>query len=547
MPMVEFEIKSNTDSLAERRAAQKQRQLVTKIIAATTIAVVVIVGGIVISQLSRSSVDAPSAPHSVAQGPEKLPGLSDANSTAPTGAAPRAGNPPSASSPERLLVADDGTSIWVSPTSGPPLALFHLPGDSQLLLILRPAALQATGEMDRLVTSLGPYGEHGLRAVEAATGRRWDTIDQLVIAFQLKPDSAPDVVLVVNPHGTQQEVKTLPGYEVWRPEAEGNAYVVATPAMIAELKDIATGRATLRRDFEELLTRSDSDRHLTLLMTNSVVGSPTLPLWTGPFARLREAVFAWLPDQTQAFALSLHWDDRFFMELRLVATLDQRPEIFAERLRAKVATWPALAEEKVTSLVPQPYGRKVVARLPAMLREVGRYVRAGRDQRFALLRCYLPRAAGHNLIMAGELVLAESFAGPPAIAAGSRPEPATLAERLQAHTSLSFARDTLETALQLLAEDAGISIELEGGDLQLDGITKNQSFGLDLHDRPVGEILVSILQQANPDKTASGPADPKQKLVYVVVNEVDGAQTIKVTTRSQAEKRGETLPRVFVQ
>jgi hypothetical protein len=272
-------------------------------------------------------------------------------------------------------------------------------------------------------------------------------------------------------------------------------------------------------------------------------------MWKGHWSGLQSSAFRWLPDQTQAFSFSLHWSESFFAEMRLVATLDQRPEKFAERLQQELADWPALAEETITSLSLQPYGRKVIARLPAMLREVVRYTRAGRDERSALLRVYLPTPAGHNLMTAGELLLAEQFAGPAASVTtlAETTLPKTLAERLQTLTSLSFARDTLEAALQALAADTGIEIELVGADLQLDGITKNQSFGLDLHDRAAAEILVEILRQANPDKTATGPADSKQKLVYVVVNKPDGSQTIKVTTRSQAEKRGETLPRIFLQ
>ena len=68
----------------------------------------------------------------------------------------------------------------------------------------------------------------------------------------------------------------------------------------------------------------------------------------------------------------------------------------------------------------------------------------------------------------------------------------------------------------MLAQDVGVEIVILGPDLQLDGITRNQLFGIDMADRPAEEILVEILRRANPDKLATGPADPRQKLVYVV-------------------------------
>ena len=118
--------------------------------------------------------------------------------------------------------------------------------------------------------------------------------------------------------------------------------------------------------------------------------------------------------------------------------------------------------------------------------------------------------------------------------------PASIAERLQKKTSLRFAREELEAALNMLAQDIGVEIVIRGQDLQLDGITRNQLFAIDMADRPAEEILVEILRRANPDKLATGPADPRQKLVYVV-----GPEAIFITTRAKAAERGERLPAVF--
>ena len=89
-------------------------------------------------------------------------------------------------------------------------------------------------------------------------------------------------------------------------------------------------------------------------------------------------------------------------------------------------------------------------------------------------------------------------------------------DRLAKVTSLKFAKDTLEAALEQLSQDIGVPIVIRGPDLQADGITKNQSFGIDISDKPAEEILVEILRLANPDKTATGPHDARQKLVYII-------------------------------
>jgi hypothetical protein len=151
--------------------------------------------------------------------------------------------------------------------------------------------------------------------------------------------------------------------------------------------------------------------------------------------------------------------------------------------------------------------------------------------------------------MAAELLLTQPRAGESTTTVESPGDakPSTIEERLAAATSLSFTKDSLERALELLAEDIGVEISLQGADLQLDGITKNQSLALDLRNRPAREILLEILLRANSDRTATGPTDPRQKLVYVIQPDQAGRPgRIIVTTRTAAEKREDRLPDVFL-
>jgi hypothetical protein len=147
----------------------------------------------------------------------------------------------------------------------------------------------------------------------------------------------------------------------------------------------------------------------------------------------------------------------------------------------------------------------------------------------------LPLHAGHNLLLASRLRANDGMATGEAT---TRDIP--LEDRLRQVTTLSFPRETLENALEILATDAQLPIQIAGRDLQLEGITKNQTFALDLRNRPAVEILVEILRRANPDHAATSSRDPRQKLVYVIREGV-----VTVTTRSAAAQRGEELPEVF--
>jgi hypothetical protein len=215
----------------------------------------------------------------------------------------------------------------------------------------------------------------------------------------------------------------------------------------------------------------------------------------------------------------------------------------ADALAQHVAEMPDQVEDFVLDLNPSPYGRRVVARLPAMVRKLSAYTRHRFDKDCASLCCYLPAVAGHNLLMGAELALAE---GQGSAGVADRPlaeasSPAAVSERLKKRTSLRFARDTLEAALRMLSADIGVKIVIRGQDLQLDGITRNQLFGIDVSDQPAEAILVEILRLANPDKMATGPSDSRQKLVYVV-----GPDVVFITTRARAAERRERLPDVFL-
>jgi hypothetical protein len=130
-----------------------------------------------------------------------------------------------------------------------------------------------------------------------------------------------------------------------------------------------------------------------------------------------------------------------------------------------------------------------------------------------------------------------------------RPTPrrrASLEDRLARKTTLQFDRDTLQHAAELLSSDTGVPITILGGDLQLEGITQNQSFGIDVQDQPAEKILARILLLANPDKTVKELTDPHQTLVYVIrPGRLGQMGTVVVTTRKQAAARGEKLPKAF--
>jgi hypothetical protein len=450
-----------------------------------------------------------------------------------------------------LVIEDDGQSMWSSPTAGEPLAWEYMPPGVQILLALRPSEIMAHAEGEKLHAALGPGAAEGVRAIESACGIAFNEIDRLVIGWQITEGRfAPTVVA----YGAKLR-KDAPAAEGWtylRPEQVNAPSLVAGSAeSIADVKSLAGRAPPLRREVGRLLTQTDAARHITLIVLPGAFFGEGQTLLSGPMFRLRESLHWLLSDEIAAAAFSLHWDENFFAELVFLPTLDVPSPKSAQMLSNRIVASPKLVEDFVLNISVSPYAERMVARLPEMMGKLATFSRVGYGRDHLLVRSYLPIAAGHNLALAAELAIMESggaaasetlsSVSPDGVRGGD-----SIRGRLQRTITLIIPRDSLEAALAQLARELGVEITIIGADLQADGITKNQSLQLDLDNRTGEEILVEILRQANPDKSATGPSDPRQKLVYVIrpVGQ-GGADAIFITTRSRAAERSEKLPAVF--
>ncbi|MBT6056305.1 MAG: hypothetical protein HOH16_12840 [Planctomycetaceae bacterium] len=113
--------------------------------------------------------------------------------------------------------------------------------------------------------------------------------------------------------------------------------------------------------------------------------------------------------------------------------------------------------------------------------------------------------------------------------------PESVVGNLQKPVTLAFDSDSLETAVEMLSEATGVTIEIAGKDLELQGITKNQSFGLSERGRSGADVLLTILQKSE--------GKPGQ-LVYVFRKDGEHDKVV-ITTKISAQQRGEQLPEVF--
>jgi serine/threonine protein kinase len=478
--------------------------------------------------------------------------------------------PVTASSPNEAvdLVASD-TLPWGPPTSGPPPPLAYLPAGSQLILIARPADLVADDEGRLFVAALGPQVAAVLGLLKQVSGCGLERIEEVQAGWQA--DASGTVlggyaIRLTQPADEQAIVAALEGLEatkagaetvhagsslsLWLPTAEqGRVIVCGAPKLVQAIvaSEAAAGpvgdssqlRAALPPDMERLVGMLDRSRHVTLFGAPQYLRTEGRDMLTGSLTQLVDPLKLFFSDAVRAAALSLHFGDMVYVELDAVDSVDEPARVMAKNMKAKVDALAGDVEDWTAGLSGVQYGRKLVNRLPVMVGFLAANTRAGAEGRGVVVNAYLPRHAGHNIALAAELSLAQAGRSGPmptatAAAGAAASKPTSAKQKLQQKTSLSFPRDTLEKSIQLLSEEIGLPIEILGNDLKLEGITKNQSFGLDEKNKPAEEILRVILMRANPDG----------KLVYVFRGAGDG-DSLVITTRAAAAERGDPVPPVF--
>jgi len=469
------------------------------------------------------------------------------------------------------VAEDDGQMLWVSPTAGKPLDLAYVPLGTQLLLHVRPAQLVSYAEGEKILASLGPWGAEAIAQLEKITGAQLREISTLLVGLhpeengnlgcslrlqflepwteemfsQRLPESSSRIIAGQACQVVGDQICYLPKDEA------GRILVVCSIQSAPDLIANGASAPPLVRDMQRLVDVTDDQRLATLLFPTKFFRASGNDLLQGTAKQLEMALRQVVGDDTTTVALCAHWDENFFFELQSTVSFNTRPHRFLEAVANRLSESSEALEKSLTDVSLHPYGKQVLSRLPAMLRQFSNFTRVGNERGVSVVRCYLPLPAGHNLLAATELMLncREDLGQPGQIAADLTPaqgRPQSVAEALQRPTTLAFPKETLQKALEILSEDLGVSIQLRGRDLQLEGITKNQSFSIDLREQKAAEILLAILQLANPDRTATGPADPKQKLVYVIREAADGKPgAIVVTTRIAAKKQDLQLPDVF--
>ena len=480
------------------------------------------------------------------------------------------------------FIADDGQSLWQSPTSGEGVNLAWSPPAGQLFIAIQVDELLKSPVADDILKSLGPAFQKHLSTWEATTGFKLQDIKQLVLSWRdeegvafptvstvvrLKAEATAQQILETlgNPSAEETEHGILYQASSWSyvvPES-GGLFVMGTKSAMTDALELAGNPPLIRRTLAQLIKQSDSDRHLTILFAPSFLSTTLFrdghEFYFGEPSKIRDPLQWLLGDELEAAMVSLHFDSVLYIEARMTAGLTVDKRELVTQLRDRMGDLHDKIEAHMVALNPSPYWRALAFRFPAMVAFLHEQTRIQIEDKTPVLNIALPIQAAANLITASELSLA-SEPGAGSVAVNNEPVmPKTIEEVLQYPFSVDIPQQDLNLAIADIANEVRSSLtglpfkfelNIAGNDLMQEGITRNQAIrDFTMKDKPLAEVLTGIVMKANPDPTVTSPSMPNQKLIWLITTDPNdpGNKIILITTRKAAITNKYTLPLVFVE
>ncbi|MBI1247316.1 protein kinase [bacterium] len=553
---------SRASVLAERIRKRKLQRKITSIVFLVLMGIAAIVGAVYSYDLIY-----PSPEQQIAE--TEQPGETVEPENNPTPNEPKPEVKPDTPAPTGpQLVEDDGQTLWASPTNGQPIDLIGLPDDTRVALVVRTSEMTGNPEGDRILRGLGPHFAAIREQLEGDLSIRFEQMETLTVGFGASTAGGPPCLvgklkgdtnlpgLWGNPNpimGSTPAMYDVKGWTVMPlPGRESRVFVAGSKKVVQAVAQMANKPPIMTRELEQLRRESDDQQMVNLLLEPQFLATNSNQVMRGELGGGTNAVRDFLGEGLRGVLISGHVGQNLYVEMRCIGSLALEPLGLANSMKQKINSISLQLEDTVIpELNPTPYWRRLATQFPQMVRFTYQNARSGVDAGQAVVNVILPAQAGQNMVACSELLLASSMAGAQAASPGSgmpaQKKPETIEEKLASTMSISFPQNSLEFALRDIGEEAGIPIDIKGGDLQLDGITRNKEIK-DFHhqNKPVGEILAQLLVRANPE-ASPGANTEVQKLIYVIypMEGPDSEKKLLVTTRKAAETNKYTLPDAF--
>ncbi len=493
-----------------------------------------------------------------------------------------------------IFVDDDNRTLWEDPTNGEPISLDNVPSGVRLLLAIRGAELFKNDSEGLILKSLGTGFESEAKKMEDAAGISWREMDRLIFSIHDNPivDGKPENEMeqlpgsfLINPVDKKPLIywlakwgdctkieaangsfyKSTSGWCYFTPDPEDqiNQFLVAPESLVTDV--LQNGGAILTTGASKLLRSTDSDRQVNLLIIPTDLTSPSgITLFKGYWKKVINLIRWYMggEDKIQAAYLSLHLENgAAYIETGLNPQLDKDPFSLADELRERILSAPRIVDDYMLDINAERYWKKLARELPDMIGDIVRNTRVGVDAGITITNSWNNGLAAHNLLTAMEHTFAfeNGSAGAVTTAPPTKTTPQTIEALLQEVRTIEIANDDLNIAVDKIVGEIkddypklpfDFQILINGTHLMDDGITKNQRLvDFKVENKPLGDILAAFTFAANTIKTATGPDDPTNLLIWVIQNPDPSdpkKKHVLITTRKAAAREGYKLPQQFV-
>ena len=335
-------------------------------------------------------------------------------------------------------------------------------------------------------------------------------------------------------------------------------FAVGSIEQISEVAAAEGGAVPLPRSSQTLWSASSDQADVVALISPNFLFADGREMLASSAPELVAPLRSALQPDVAAMLITLDFEgDQLFAETRLAPSGGISEAALLQSLRDRIDQWPAWADEFIVDSVPDPSWRLLASRLPSMMRFVVDQVRFGISDGAVVANTYLPPQAVPQVTLATLLAMNTPSGNSVIVSNPKTKRSLTVDEMLDRPMSVSFDQESLEFAIDSIvgaftdALPSGSTmppVRIIGGDLQLMGITQNQQVrDFSKSEVPLRQVLTDLVLGANPDKTATGPNDEKQALIWVVADDDEnpGKKVILVTTRQAAKGKYE-LPKEFI-
>lgn len=488
------------------------------------------------------------------------------------------------------FVEDDSRTLWEDPTNGEAISLSNIPNGVRMLLAVRGAELFKNDTESLIVKSLGAGFESQTSKMEAAAGISWREMDRLIfsvhdspsaegvadqlpVSFLVRPVDKKPLIYWLAKWGDCSKVESDDGsyykstngwcYYSPDPDDEINQFLVSVEPLVVDV--LQTGGAIMSTGASKLLRATDSDRQINLLVIPRDLTSPSgRRLFQGYWNKVIKLMRWYMggEDKIQAGLLSMHFEDgAVYVESGLNPQLDKDPYTLADELRERIQLAPKLVDDYMLDISADRYWKKLAREIPDMIEDIARNSRVGVENGITIANSWNNAWAAHNLLSAMEHTFAfeGGTGGVATVIPIAKSTPQTIEALLQEVRTIEIANDDLNIAVDKIVDEIkddypklpfDFQILINGTHLMDDGITKNQRLvDFKVEKKPLGDILAAFTFAANTIKTATGPDDPTNLLIWVIHNPEPSdpkKKHVLITTRKAAAREGYTLPKQFV-